>query len=417
MTDYPTAPTPMEKACRACGGTLDSVLHLGNLYPSRFPQPCEPLPARVPLDCCCCRDCKLVQLRHTVPPDEMFREYWYRSSINELMRAELADIVAKALQLVGPLDYADLVVDVGANDGTLLQEYRKHDREIVRVAFEPATNLQSELTQHAEVVIPDYFPSATPQLKGLTGRVKVLTSIAMFYDLDEPKRFVAAVADALHEQGVWIVQFQDLAQMMKATAFDNLCFEHLCYYSLASFERLLEGTGLRVVRAERREINGGSYRLYVQHAGPAPRDPSVAELRQWEAGCDSWQALETFAWRVGEARRQIHAAIATVREEGGTIDLYGASTKANTLLQYCGLDETVIRQAIERSPEKVGRRTITNIPIVSEETARQDPATVWLIGIWQFRPQILAREAAYLEGGGTLLFPLPVVDLVQRSFL
>jgi NDP-4-keto-2,6-dideoxyhexose 3-C-methyltransferase len=216
---------------------------------------------------------------------------------------------------------------------------------------------------------------------------------------------------------VWIVQFQDLDQMLKATAFDNICFEHLCYYSLASFERLIQPYGLAVVDAEVRTINAGSYRLYIQHdAVSAVRHIGglgrVEQLRAREAGCEDWQTLEIFAWRVGEARRQIQSAITATAP--GTIDLYGASTKANTLLQYCGLDERVIRQAWERSPEKIGRTTVTGIPIVSEETGRADPPAALVAGIWQFREAILEREAAYLDQGGAILFPLPEVDLALR---
>jgi C-methyltransferase-like protein len=174
-----------------------------------------------------------------------------------------------------------------------------------------------------------------------------------------------------------------------------------------------------VVDAEVRAINAGSYRLYIQHMGRGrashlvPGLMRVQALQDREAGCEDWQTLETFAWRVGEARRQIQSAILATAG-WGAVDLYGASTKANTLLQYCGLDHTVIRQAWERSPEKVGRTTVTGIPIVSEETGRADPPAALLAGIWQFRDQILEREAAYLDQGGAILFPLPEVDLALR---
>jgi NDP-4-keto-2,6-dideoxyhexose 3-C-methyltransferase len=402
--------------CRACGGRLDTILHLGNLHPSSFPWPGDPLPPAVPLVFCACADCRLVQLRYTVTPEAMFRQYWYRSGINEVMRAELADVVRAAVERVGPWKVSDLVVDVGANDGTLLAEYRKHPAtaSVPRVAYEPAANLQEALAPHAEVRIADFFPGP---IEGRAGRVKILTSIACVYDLDDPGAFVQAVKTLLHPEGVWIVQFQDLDQMLKATAFDNICFEHLCYYSLASFERLIQPYGLAVVDAEVRTINAGSYRLYIQHdAVSAVRHIGglgrVEQLRAREAGCEDWQTLEIFAWRVGEARRQIQSAIAATAP--GTIDLYGASTKANTLLQYCGLDETVIRQAWERSPDKIGRTTVTGIPIVTEETGRADPPAALVAGIWQFREAILTREAAYLDQGGAILFPLPEVDLALR---
>jgi hypothetical protein len=410
--------TTRTRDCRACGARLDTILHLGDLHPSAFPPRGAPLPPVVPLDFCACAACRLVQLRHTVDPETMFRQYWYRSGINEVMRAELADVVRMAIGRVGRRWQAsDLIIDVGANDGTLLAEYRKDPAtfDVPRIAYEPAVNLQAALAPHAEVRIAEFFPGP---IEGRAGRVKILTSIACVYDLDDPGAFVQAVKTLLHPEGVWVVQFQDLDQMLKATAFDNICFEHLCYYSLASFERLIQPHGLTVVDAEVRAINAGSYRLYIQHAERPITSSAisgfvrVAQLRDAEAGCEEWQTLETFAWRVGEARRQIQSAITATAP--GTVDLYGASTKANTLLQYCGLDHTVIRQAWERSPEKVGRTTVTGIPIVSEETGRADPPAALLAGIWQFRDQILEREAAYLDQGGAILFPLPEVDLALR---
>jgi len=398
-----------ERACRACGGRIDSVLNLGMLALSNFPRPQDPPAATAPLDLCQCQACGLVQLRHTIAPDVLFRQYWYRSGINETMRAELQSIVTQARTIV-PVAAGDVVVDVGANDGTLLRAYPP---DVLTIAFEPALNLNEALHHHAHLVVADYFPQGLAQLESLRGRVKILSSIACFYDLDDPGAFVAAVAEILAPEGVWIVQFQDLHQMLQATAFDNVVHEHLVYYSLRSFERLIAPYGLRVTHAERRAINGGSYRLLVQHNTAGPRDATVAALRQTEQGCEHWLTLERFAWRVGEARTQIHGALAAVP---GTIDLYGASTKGNVLLQYCGLDGTLIRQAWERDPEKVGRQTITGIPIVSEATGRADPPDLILVGIWQFREAVLRREAAYLEAGGRILFPLPVVDLVEGGW-
>jgi len=395
-----------ERPCRVCGGRLDSVLNLGNLALPAFPLPGERFAAVAPLDFCQCPACALVQLRHTVDPELLFRQYWYQSGINETMRAELADVARSAMAWVGGLSAGDCVIDIGANDGTLLNQLAIPD--VTRVAFEPARNLNTALHQHADLVVADYFPQGLQQLTRLPS-AKVICSIACFYDLDDPGTFVQAITQCLAPDGVWVVQFQDLDQMIRATAFDNICHEHLVYYSLASVERLIEPYGLHVTHAERRAINGGSYRLFIQ-VDTVRADETVGALRFAEAGCEHWHALERFAWRVGEARRQIQSALTAVE---GTIDLYGASTKGNTLLQYCGLDGGVIRQAWERSEAKWGRLTATGIPIVSEAEGRRDPPDLLLVGVWQFREAILRREVAYLQQGGAMLFPLPAVDLVK----
>jgi NDP-4-keto-2,6-dideoxyhexose 3-C-methyltransferase len=400
------------RSCRICDGTLLSVLDLGTLALSTFPLPGEQGDrAAAPLDLGQCDQCGLVQLRHTVDPDLLFRRYWYQSGINETMVAELRSVVEQAVEIV-PVGGGEVVMDVGANDGTLLAAYQAIGRMPFRVAIEPARNLRNILKSRCEQVWDCYFPD-----EHLTRlyyqRVHILTSIACFYDTDDPRAFVRAVEQLLAPDGVWIVQFQDLHQMLQATAFDNLCHEHLVYYALGSFERLIARYGLRVVQAEQRTINGGSLRLIVMRDTAGPRDVAVGHLREVEQGCESWQTLEQFAWLARQAQTQIRAAVRSCSSDGRTVDLYGASTKANTLLQVCDLDRRSIRQAWERSPEKIGRETITGIPIVPEGEGREDPPDVLLVGIWQFRTAILQRERAFLDRGGTILFPLPVVDAVN----
>jgi NDP-4-keto-2,6-dideoxyhexose 3-C-methyltransferase len=408
-------------ACRLCGDvSLDEILGLGELAFSAFPERSDQriaLPA-APLTLLLCRCCGLAQLRQTVLPEHLYRKYWYRSAINETMRDELQSIVRAALLDVSVYSGSDLVMDVGANDGYLLSQYppNRINWNVPRIAFEPAANLEGDCRQHCEIFSAALFPPAPGVLWDWRGRVKILTSIAMFYDLDDPGSFVKAVDLLLHKDGVWIVQLQDLAQMVECTAFDNLCHEHLTYWSLAAFETLLRSCGvdLHVVKAERRPINGGSLRITIRR-GIYAADPSVEALTGLERPFVDWQALERFAWNTTMVRRQIQGMVGAEATNGKTIDLYGASTKANTLLQYCQLGPETIRQAWERNTDKFGRLTATGIPIVSEAVGRQDPPRLLLVGIWQFRGGILDREYDYLAGGGRMLFPLPEVDLVGHA--
>lgn len=407
-----SAPYTARTLCRLCGSpALDPILDLGMLWLPTFPAPgtldAQPV---APLDLRLCRACSLVQLLHTVDPEILYRQYWYRSSINEAMQAELTDVVRRALQVTS-VAADEVVVDVGANDGYLLSQYPAFNRHPCRIAYEPADNLQEVLAPHAELVIQGYFPAHAHHH---VLKVKILTSIACFYDVEDPCAFVRAVDACLHPDGVWVVQMQDLAQMVDQHAFDNICHEHLTYWSLAAFCTALAGTDLHVVHAERRAINGGSLRLLVQRTAH-PVHPSVEHLLLLERLSISWQALERFAWHVSEARTMIQAMVEESTRRGLTIDLYGASTKANTLLQYCDLGAASIRQAWERNPEKIGRLTATGIPIVEEAEGRAAPPDLLLCGVWQFREHVLHREAEYLRAGGQILFPLPDVDLVGAA--
>jgi len=405
----------MTKSCRSCDGVLEPILDLGQLQLSGYLRDGEPERPAAPLRLCACATCRLVQLADTTPRELLFSRYWYRSGINEVMQAELADVVTQALTRV-EIDVGDKVLDIGANDGTLLGCYVKHP--VYRIAFEPAENLVETLSYKAEEVYPAYFPDRFKELhkKRYSGRMKIITSIAMVYAVDDLVSFLTAVADLLHPRGVWVVQFQDLAQMLDAVAFDNICHEHLCYFSLQTFAGLLPSFGLEVIDAERRTINGGSLRVTVGHLGQHQISPHVAELLAAEAGCQSWETLERFPWMVSVVKSQIREIVTWCTAQGRTVDLYGASTKANTLLQVCGLTHREVRAAWERSREKIGRKTVaTGIPIISEDAGRADPPDALLVGIWQFRDAVIAREQAYLESGGVLILPLPRVEIVTGA--
>lgn len=423
----PPAPI-VRNTCRACvdAPPLETLLTLGDLHLSTFPQSAEAPPEfpKVPLTLMVCPRCWLVQLRHTTPFGWLFgREYWYRSGVNETMREELADVVDDALQRVGPLEPDDLVLDIGANDGTLLSHY---GRRAIRMAFEPSTSLNGYLRPHADLLFADAFPPEAPQvlhdLHKYDGRVKIATAIAMVYDLEDPHRFFAHLTDLLAPDGVIILQFQDLLQMVERTAFDCICHEHLEYYTLYSLATLLNAHRLDVVDVLPRTINGGSLRVIVQKRSGAKltragTDRVLAQVgREYHAGLSSAQIYGTFArfaTRIQQAKDQVRGSIDYVRAQGGTVDLLGASTKGNTLLQVFGIDATHIRRAIERDPIKIGRFVgQTQIPIVGEACGRVDAADLWLSPIWQFKDALIRREHEYLARGGSILFPLPAMEVV-----
>ncbi len=412
--------------CRVCPQEvrLQEVFSLGDICISNFLDPDALDPPAAPLTLAVCPSCSLVQLTDTVPFDYLFRHYWYQSGINEAMVTELRDVVlaATARAPVGPTDH---VIDIGANDGTLLESYKFFLPHLhpIRMAYEPARNLFKELREHCETAYNDPFPPAEHHTSWayLQGGAKVITAIAMAYDLDDPNRFVHGIKRALHPEGVCVIQFQDLAGMLAANAFDNICHEHLEYYTLHSLQRLLAHNDLVVYDVQKRDINGGSLRCYIGHKDPAPawgRYPAETVLQQLDvedkAGLidplDVIHAFTKFNRRVEEVRKQVTAIIDAARAHEGRCDAYGASTKGNTLLQYLGLGNGFIDRIVERSPAKFGKVTAgTRVPIISEEEWRKDPAAVTLVPIWQFRDGIVKREATYIKDGGTLVFPLPYV--------
>lgn len=403
--------------CRSCGvSSFAAVLELGDHYVSNFVESSDGqhLP-RAPLELILCQQCSLLQLRHTTPAEWLYRQYWYKSGVNASMKAALADVSARAEEVAG-LRPGDSVLDIGCNDGTLLRSYRTPG--IRRVGFEPAQNLVPEAKSGTERIINDFFHAAAVAGE----KFRVITSIAMFYDLEDPNAFVADVVRCLDEEGIWVIQMSYLPLMLSQNAFDNICHEHLEYYSLTSLRPLLERQRLALLDVETNDVNGGSFRIYVTHAGSRlkAREGAGERLQRMlseeaRLGLTERRVYEEFAQRVSRIRDKVCRFVRTEVRHGKKVSVYGASTKGNTLLQYFGLDCTVIQAAAERNPDKWGKRTVgTWIPIVSEEEARRN-SDWFLVLPWHFIEEFQTRERAFLAGGGKLLVPLPVPCIIAAA--
>lgn len=403
--------------CRSCSSpNLEPALDLGNLYVSNFADvPESSRWPRVPLELLLCQQCGLVQLRHTTPAEWLYTRYWYKSGVSATMRGALADITAKASRFSG-LDRGDSVLDIGCNDGTLLRSYNVEG--IRRIGFEPAENLVPEAAAGTDRIVNDFF-SARP-VHG--EQFRVITSIAMFYDLENPNAFVADVASLLHQEGVWIIEMHYLPQVLAHNAFDSICHEHLEYYSLAALESLLARHGLVVADAETNEVNGGSLRVYIVHReSPAPsvaaRRERLEALRAKEqfANLAQIRTYAKFSSRIRRIGERLRAFVESEIARNNQLSVYGASTKGNTLLQVFGLDRSLIRSAAERNPEKWGRFTVgTWIPIISEAEARAH-ANDFLVLPWHFLNEIQMRERDFLSRGGKLILPLPTPFTIDSA--
>lgn len=390
--------------CRSCGSDrLEDVLSLGNLCISDFVTDPTAEPDRAPLTLVYCVDCTMVQLRDTADRDRLYRTYYYRSGVNETMVAALKDVVDDALGRV-ILERADWVLDIGANDGTLMLQYGH--RCIHRMGVEPSKDMVriAEGTD-AGVVVEAYFPLKNPfsWMSVFGGPAKIITSIAQFYNVDNPNEYVAAVKDFLHPDGVWIVQFQDLASMLRCNGVDNVCHEHITYPSRQSMTHLLRRHGLAIDTWSEHAVNGGSLRLVVKHEGKARQQAAVPETDQ------GWRrALQVFAAKTEANKYDVLSKLHLLKTQGWRVFGYAASTKANTLLQYYGIGPDLIEAFAERSPEKWGRYTVgTNIPIVSEDAMRLAKPDALLVGAWQFADAFARRESAMLAAGTRMIVPLP----------
>lgn len=411
--------------CRVCEGPLEAVLSLGEQYISTFVSPDQPDGAKAPLDLVLCRQCRLLQLRHTVPGEMMYQNYWYRSGTNQTMRDALADISGAAEKLV-QLQAGDSVLDIGCNDGTLLGSYTMPG--IYKIGFDPAQNLAVFSREAAHKIVVGFFDAdrflAEADLRGL--RPKVVTSIAMFYDLEDPQKFVADIRRIMHPDGMWIVQMSYLPLMLKQNDFGNICHEHLEYYSLQSLEYLVGLHGLSIVDAQLNDVNGGSIRVFIRNRAANPttfgdeayREQAadrVSELRESEAklGLETMTPYREFADRVQGIKRDVSDFVKNQVEHQKRVFVYGASTKGNTMLQYFGLDRSLISAAAERNPDKWGKVTVgTRIPIISEAEARAAKPDYFLVLPWHFIEEFKTREKNYLSSTGRFIVPLPQFSLI-----
>lgn len=387
--------------CRSCGnGDLEAILSLGNQKIVDFRNE----PVTVPLDLVRCPVCTLVQLRHTTNPELLWNDgYGYRSGVNEAMVEHLHGIAHQAELF---LKDGDAVLDIACNDGTLLSGYTKN---VKRMGIDPSKNV----ARHAEAtlkglphkIVIDFFNK-----EALAGSVfKVITCVSMFYDLDNPGLFLEDVKACLDKKGVFIIQQNYLGSMLSNCAFDNICHEHLEYYSLTSLQYLLKKHGLTTFKVDENDLNGGSIRTYICRTGEREIDKSVDELLRKEVADD----LFGFASKVNQVKLSLLKIINEIRGQGKTIFAYGASTRGGTLLQTCGLDFRDIPYAVERNPEKYGKKMeCVAIPIISEDMARAMKPDYMIILPWFFADYFIEREKTYLESGGRFIIPLPTPRVV-----
>jgi len=413
--------------CRICGSrALTPVVSLGDQYiAGAFAAPSgkPPVARRIPLDLMRCDPgqdqdaCGLVQLRHSVPPHVLYRAYFYRSGVNQTMRSHLAGITEFAEDTI-KLQAGDLVVDIGCNDGTLLKSYRTHGLRILGI--DPATNIVEYARKNGVQVVNDFFSAAALRSVYPDEKAKVITSIAMFYDLENPHKFVGDIKSCLHERGIWILELSYLPLMLRMNSFDTICHEHLEYYSLAPMERLFAEHDLEVVDVTLNDCNGGSFRIAVAHKGKiAPSAEArnrVQQLRvdEFELALDTDSPYAVFRKNIEKIRKDLQAFLVQAKKQKKLVHGYGASTKGNTTLQYAGVTPDLVPAVADRNPDKFGSFTIgTNIPIVSEEESRKKKPDYYLVLPWHFMEEFKKREAEFLKRGGKFIVPMPEVHIVS----
>lgn len=405
--------------CRICGNSdLQGVLELGDQsLTGVFPRTSVTTVLSGPLNLVRCMPhgddtCGLLQLHHSYPSEAMYGDnYGYRSGLNQSMVRHLQEKVASLVALAQPSPGA-LVADIGCNDGTLLKAYPNSFR---RIGMDPvAKKFLSHYPDDIEVVT-DFFSGKNWTAHVGGQRATIITSIAMFYDLEAPLEFVKEVAECLAPDGIWHFEQSYMPLMISQLAYDTICHEHVEYYSLRQIDWMLRRAGLKIVALQKSFVNGGSLAVTaakIDSDFPAADGDVQRMLREErDAGFGTMAPFHDFRERVFEHREALKSLVSDMLLRGERLMGYGASTKGNVLLQFCGFSPREIPFITEVNPEKFGCFTPgTNIPIISESAMHEAKPDVLLVLPWHFRENIIEREADFLARGGRLLFPLPQIE-------
>lgn len=405
------------KRCRVAGSeNLITVLNLGRqALTGVFPRSVSEAVTVGPLELVWCPESGLLQLKHSYDAAEMYGDnYGYRSGLNQSMVDHLTNKVAYLERMVKPRE-GDVVVDIGSNDATTLKAYAS--KGVRRIGIDPTGKKFAQYYTADVELVPDFF-SAQAYRSIEQKPACIVTSIAMFYDLESPISFAQQVESILADDGVWHFEQSYMPSMLRTNSYDTICHEHLEYYSLGVVKTILEKAGLRIVDVVMNAVNGGSFAVTATkkaNTSISSNQPVVQWLLEQEErmGIHTPRPYREFEERVYRHRDDLVRLIRTLNADGKKVLGYGASTKGNVLLQFCGFTKDDLPVIAEVNQEKFGRFTPGNhIPICSEADAKAMQPDYFLVLPWHFKDGILRREKEFLASGGKLIFPFPEIEIV-----
>ncbi len=395
--------------CRLClNKKLLKIYSFGNFFVSNFVLKKNINKGiKAPLNLIYCKNCKLLQLQHSAPQEIMYKKfYWYRSGITNTMKDALKDIFL-ATKKMSILNKGDTILDIGANDGTLLRYFKKE--KYITIGCEPAKNLTKFLRRNCDYVLGNFWNSKDLKKILINNKIKkpkLITAIGMFYDLEDPSKFIADTAEVLEDDGVFIAQLMCLESMLKKNDLGNICHEHLEYYSYDSLKYLFEKNGLKIFKMEENDINGGSYRIFCKK--------NISRSIVYKEKTNLFR-IKKFIQRVESNKKKCLSFLTNAVKKGLKVYIYGASTKGNTLLQYYGINHKLIKFAAERSPEKWGKYTIgSGIRIISENKARKLNPNYFFVMPYAFIKEFIIREKKWIKKGGKFILPYPNFKVINK---
>ena len=405
--------------CRFCGAVLREVVvdlvetPLANAFID--PAADHDTEKFYPLLLWVCSDCRLVQLEMFETPQNIFGDYIYFSSYSESWLRH-AEVYAEAATRRFGLTAGACVVEIGSNDGYLLQYFRGQGLRVLGV--EPAANVAAVASAKGVATETAFFGTATArrlQAEGVSADLMVANNVlAHVHDIND---FVAGFSVLLNPDGVLSIECPHLLRLLAENQFDTIYHEHFSYFSLHVVQRVLARHGLRVFDVETLPTHGGSLRIFATHAGCAVHEETaaVAEVlrAEIEVGLETGAAYPDFARRVVEAKCALRHFLVEARAQGKTVAAYGAPAKGNTLLNYCGVGPELVKFTVDRSPHKQGMLLPgTRIPVRPPDAVLREKPDYLLILPWNLRDEIMAQMSAIRDWGGQFVVPIPTARIL-----
>ena len=399
------------KKCKNCDSSrLTNLFSLGNLsFTGKFPKNKSTNISKALLGLVMCKSCTLVQLNRSFNLKYLYGpDYGYKTGINKTMRDHMSNI-RLMLSKRSKLNPGDCVLDIASNDATLLNFYSKN---IIKVGIDPLVNKYINFYKKINYKISDFFSADKILEKKIDKKFKIITALSVFYDAENPNKFLRDVKKILHNDGIFMLEQADLLSIIKFKMFDTICHEHLYYYSTKVIINMIESNKLRVFDLKRNNINGGSvqYLICKKNSRYKTNHKIIKKVLNEEKKLklDKKKTYFSFFKAINNNRLKLRKILNSLIYKKKTIHGYGASTKGNVLLQYFGLNQKYIKYIADRNPKKFNHYTPgTKIKIISENKSRKLSPDYYLVLPWHFKKEILQRETKIRKKGCKFIFPLP----------
>jgi hypothetical protein len=361
---------------------------------------------KIPLEVCFCETCHHVQLSELVPPDIMFKNYLYVSSTSETLRKHFSELAADVMTKISK-DSHPLVVDIGSNDGTLLKEFKKMNARILGV--EPATNIAKISEKEGIETVNDFFnEDVAKKIVKKRGKAKAVTGTNVFAHQPSYSSFLKGIVSLLDDEGIFVIEVPYLANLVQGLEFDTIYHEHVSYFAVSPLNVLYRMFGLEIFDVKKRNIHGGSIRVFARKGNGAYSSHDKWVRMEKELGLDSLSTFQEFAKKVIQTKVDLVSMLKKLKLEGKRIAGYGAAAKGNTLLSYCNIGTNLLDYIADKNPLKQGLYTPgTHIPVVSPGKIRDTKPDYLLILAWNFADEIIYQQKKFQELGGKFIIPLP----------